>query len=489
MAALAVTACMDDVDVDKISGDVNIKPTLLIPLAYSDVNTEYLYDQASNAVEHYTAEDGTNRVRLRANHDSISAYPVMNALGLSGSSKTLKHNIDFSELDFTYSSGSDMYEAQYTISLPIVTDNAIVINSLSLDYTIRAEYAYMYGETELTVNMLGDDIVMELGGEQASGELEEKSQNHSIEINGNDIEIPVTVRTKNYRSYTNIDLTFELSNIDNINCSIEDLTIPTSTYISLTHMKNFKRMGRTIEYKNPRLWLTCTNKSPFDGEMRPEICSIGDGRTMLDNDRYEMPAGTVGKEEEINRENSNIQAFFKNVPDSLRYTADLLLSMPQGASSVTITQADTIYLGYRYEVPFEFKINGSIECDTAMISDVPNLSSVKRAKIVCTTTNSMPFGGNVVIQLANLYEDKMLSKIEIKDAIKCPTIVNGLSTNSVENVSTTELTAENLEDLKECDALIISVNLDSNGEFVAPQLKDRMTLDTSFAAGFEIKNN
>jgi len=482
--ALMATACMDDIDVDKVSGKINIKPTLLLPLVYADVNTEYLFDKAANAVEFYTAEDGSQRIRIKANHDSISAYPIMDALGFMNSSKSFLTELDLEMLNY----GGEAYTP---IILDIIDKEGASINSLQASCNVTVKYNGFSRDANINMDLFGKDIDMPIGGSNSDGEKTESVENVTITPIDGKVTIPITVKLSEngYGSWGSIEIGIQLYDIDNVNCSISGLTVPTSTCISLTHLQNFKRLGRNSEFKDPRFWLTSTNKSQLDGRMKPNICSIGDGKVTLNNDAYEIPAGKIGITKELDEKNSNVQGIFQNVPDSMSYTADLELSMPDGNSNITISKKDTIYLGYRYDVPFDIKIDGDIECDTAFISDVPDLDFIKRAKIVCTTTNSLPFGGDIKMQLANIGEHKMLSYINLDNALACPQISeSGISLDNIENVSVVELNDQNLKDIGNADAIIVSIRLNSKGNFVAPKKGDRLIVDVSFAAGFEIEN-
>lgn len=481
---MLATACMDDIDIDKVSDKINIKPTLLLPLVYADVNTEFLFDQKANAVEYYLAKDGSERIRIKANHDSISAYPIMDALGFYSGSKRYATNIDLRMSSY----GADV---NAPITMTIIDKDGAKINSMDASCKVTIRYEGFTRDADVVMDMFGKELTFRIGDEGSYGESWSSIEEVTITPVDGKVTVPVTITSAEdqYGYWGDIDIDIELTDIDNVNCSINGLTVPTSTYISLTYLQNFKRLGRNSEFKDPRFWLTATNKSQLNGHMASKVFSIGDGHIALENSTYSIPAGATGVMKELDDSNSNIQEMFGNVPDSVSYMADLRLSMPDGKRNITISKNDTIYLGYRYDVPFDVKIDGEVECDTAFISDVPDLDFVKRAKIVCTTTNSLPFKGDITMQLANIGEHKMLSYIDLSGALVSPKINNeGISTSSEEKVTIIELSDKNIDDIGQADAIVVSIRLNSNGVFVSPKRGDRMIVDVSFAAGFEIEN-
>ena len=488
--AAMISSCMDDMDYDKISDKVNVSPTLLLPLATADVDIEYLFDEADNAVEYYTAEDGTKRVKLKANHDSIAEYPLFDFLGISREEMTFEHTFDWTSYDMSYAT-TDV-ELNADMEIPVVGESAgIEVKSAKASYEVTAEYSGFEHAATIKISFAGKEMVIEASGDAPSGVESMKGLQQDIELSDGKIGVGMSLTSPAGGSgrLGEIKLSVRLTDISSITGSTDGLVIPTETYISLTYMQEFRRFGRNVTWKNPQLWLTCTNNTPLDGKMEPTVASIGDGRVLLEATEYNIPAGTVGYESVINKENSNIEGFFKNVPDSLTYDADILLSMPSGSDEVTIKSSDMIYVGYRYDVPFEFMVDSEIDCDTVMISDIPDLDMVTRARLVSNVVNSIPCGGSFILQLVNLKKGEEYSKIDVDGIIGIPEInSNGVSTSTVESVKTVDLSDDNIADLGRADAMIVSVYLGTNDMYVAPKLEDRLQVDIAIAVEIEISN-
>ncbi|MDY4173807.1 MAG: hypothetical protein SOY07_00655, partial [Bacteroidales bacterium] len=84
VAALALCGCNSDFDTDKISPEIELSPSLLVPMTTSSTSVQYLFDEKDGAVEYYVAddEDGTNRIRFRANHDKFVTIALTDVLGI-----------------------------------------------------------------------------------------------------------------------------------------------------------------------------------------------------------------------------------------------------------------------------------------------------------------------------------------------------------------------------------------------------------------------
>lgn len=486
--AASMCSCMDDMEFNKISDKVNVSPSILLPIATADVDVRYLFDMAENAVETYEAEDGTHRIRLRANHDSISSYSIFDLLGLAKSDIVYSRQFDWSSYNTKYITKDISLDASMSMPIMEKKETGIEITDAVLTYELNITYTDFEHPASLNFDFAGKKMTVEMkgSGKETFGDTQATI---SVDKGKLDLGITLNVPATGDGSLGKVTVEAKLKELNSISGSTSAINLPTSTSISLTHMRPFRRISRNMKWKNPQLWITCTNKLPLNGKFSPNVTSVGDKEMLLTSTTYEIPSGKVGFEALIDNKNSNIEKFFNNVPDTVTFDANIELTMPEGENAITLNRTDSIYLGYRYNVPFEFMMDTDFDCDTVEISEVPNMDHVLRAKFVSNIVNGLPCGISVVLQLMNTDKGETYSAIDLEDIAKMPEVnSNGVSTSETESVKSVELTRENINDLSKSNALIVRVRLDTGDQYICPKIEDRLQIDMSLAAEIDLRN-
>lgn len=93
-------------------------------------------------------------------------------------------------------------------------------------------------------------------------------------------------------------------------------------------------------------------------------------------------------EEELNHSNSTIAEMLHPVPDYLHYTSAITLSMPTNAEKVRVMRSDSVFLGFRYDIPFDFIMDGELSDDKISISDVRRTAISRRRNLSSRVTTA-----------------------------------------------------------------------------------------------------
>lgn len=493
LAAASSSGCMEDMDFDKISSKAEIAPAFMIPLITSDVTVDFLYDEKENAVEKYVNEaDGTERIRFRANHDSIATYSIFDLIGLS-SDIEYQAVCDLSALSFDhlFDESTDSITNVVTVEMPFPKEIGKLIDA-HCDLSIGVEWSGFSHPLNAAVNVGGDDLFgFEIPGSVSDGSESFVAEGAHLAFDNGKLvaKIRCSAPLAGGGKLGNAVLTFKLSNIADVKCEAEPFSFMTSTYITLTQLANFKRIGENVDYKNPRLWLHCSNGTPFDVSAVPVVDPMSSDDMLLGNLKLDVDARDTHYKYELNKSNSKINEVMKSVPDSLSYVAVVSMSMPEGEETVTISKDDKLCLGYSYNVPFDFILHGEVRGDTVEIADIPELTHIEGAKLVVTSESSFPAEVRFNFRLFNAVTGKAASDVIMQNVIPMPNVNEyGVTTETAKFTEEIVLTPKNIEDLRSCGKVLLSMDLNSNGKYVAPKIKDQLRVDVALAVKLVFEN-
>lgn len=494
--SVMLTACYDEVDFDMISDEVSASPSLMLPLAKADVTVAYMFDEVENCIEYVRDEDGDERLLINSNHDSIAAFSLYDMLQIDADGVSFDYPLNlssFSVAEMT-SAGEDSVSLPIVFSIPIPTD-VIQISSLDCDYQI-----------DITCNdfTIRTNVTIDLGGSKSTFDVKKTSQYTTINATGkkmliSDNEIPVKMTLKvasdDAGSFGSMNIDLQIKRPNSITGIMNNLSFVTDQYINMTGLKNFNRLGKESQFRNPELFLSYTNNTDLHFDVTPDVVSRKNStkRKTLDTAPFSVESRDIDKVITFDKENSNIASFFKDVPDSILYCCKVDASMAKGSSNVTIHSNDTLYLGYSYNIPVEFTISKKdvIHADTIDITDIPNLDDMKRSKLVVYAENSLPLSIGTKLVTYDSSTGQKYSSIEVEEMGRVPNIdANGKSTEKTTLSTTRELTREQMDDLSRSDGLIVQITLDTpDGRYVVPTSDNVFIFDVSLVAGFEINTN
>ena len=511
MAMASLPSC-DDLDTDMVSDEVSVRinPGLLLPLAEADVSVAFLFDEVDNAVEAYT-EDGKRKLRLHAEHGGLYRKSLLGLLGLDGEGRTFPMSV----VPLSAYLGAAAVEAAERgetgdLSVPIgfgfkvgdlsqQSDTSVVVSGLEVrkvvcPVSLDLSWSNFAEPVELTVSFGGVEQVVVASG---SGSATVGSDRGVLEVDSGVVSGRMVVRApaSAASSAGGVVMRLSIGGIEELTCAVGGLRVRTESYFSLTGLESFARVGSEMEWKDPRLWLLCTDDTPLDLSYTPELEGVG-GNDAAGGVVLSAETRSVGAREEARHEyntgNSNIIGLLNQVPGQIEFMSWLDIAMPSGVEEVTVVPTDSVSIGYRYLVPLEFRLKSEMDPDTIDLHDVPDLEYVTRGRLFVTTTNSLPLGGGFTLVLYDKENDVELSSVDVAGVIGMPSVDSstGLSTDSVRTQKTVELSRSVCQDLGKCDALIFRVSLDTDGEYVAPTLDDALKVNMSlgFDIDYEVKN-
>lgn len=509
-AALPLSSC-DDLETDKISEEVSVRinPGLLLPLAAADVSVEYLFDEVGNAVEYYS-DDGERKVRLHAEHAGLWRRSVLGLLGLDGEG----YSFPMSAIPLSAYVGAAAAEAgaqgEETVEVPVPfsldvaslvaqADTSVAVSGLEVrrlvcPVSLEVSWSRFGAPVELEVSFAGVRQTLTASG---SGSGVVGSESGVVEVVDGKVsgEVVARVPASAVGSVGSLLLRMSTGAVKELTCAVGSLRLRTDSYFSLTGMESFRRVGGELQWRDPRLWLLCSDDTPMDIVYTPELKGVGgysEGAGPVLSTKARNVAAREKAEHEYNSGNSNFMALLNRVPDEIEFGSWVDFRMPSGAEEVTLVPTDTLSLGYRYLVPFDFMINAEMDPDTIDLHDVPDLEFAKRARLFLTAVNSMPMEGSFSLTLYDRGSDTEKSQVAIGTVMGLPTVEksSGLSTDSAQVSKTVELSHQACEDLGHSDAVIIRISLDTKGQYVSPTLDDHMRLNMSLGLDidYEVKN-
>ncbi len=492
VSSLALGGCLDGFDTDKIDSELEISPSLMLPMSTSSTSIEYLFDEKNGYIEYYVAddEDGTNRIRLRGDHRRSVAVPLLEVLGLGGERGFSLGQLYLSYVDFDVlaAAGQSSVSESFTADVPLADGGDATIYSIDAGLSVSASWSGFSHPMALGLSIGGESFSFDISTSEGSKTL---SSSASLAPSGGKLPVSIVCEAScdGGGSWGTLDLSFTLSDVDNVVCSMKPTKSFVGPNVEATNLGAFKTISKSLYFENPRLWLTCENNTALDITIEPEVTSAMVGGTVLTTDPF--PVGHNSSDEyELNRSNSAIAEMLRPVPENLYYISDFTLSMPAGVDRVRVTRGDTAYLGFRYDVPFDFIMEGNLSESNVTVSDIPENSHISAAKLIITSDNSMPFSLSLAATLIEKGTGDTLSTISAENIIDLPQLTEwGTSTGDMTHkVTTVLLTEENIADLQNAESIYFVSNATSAGLYVAPKLEDKANIDIALAVQFEFTN-
>lgn len=496
LQAMLVTSCYDDLDFDKFSDEVEVSPSLILPMAKSDVTAKYLFDEVDNCVEYFIDSDGDECITLRSDYDSLVAYSVFDLIGLNCSGLSFETSVDASPYSSYISSSfyGDSVTVPLRVELPLQAENAN-ISSLNIDYMLM-----IIGEG-FTVPA---SLEMMLGGltsycndkELVNGKMF-AYQGKDVTINDNKIVIDIKLKVATGKSgqLGKLNVSLNVPKLNSATGSIDKFTMSTQRYIQMTGMYNFRRFANNIEFRNPVYKVTYSNSTDLQFDLMPNVLMVDRIKEWLQlrTDVIEITPNEKSGEVPFDRNNSNVLDIFNAVPDSILYECNIDVSMSDDVDELTLYPTDSLYLGYSYDIPVEFKIdsNDKVYVDTMSISDMPSLDDLNRGKLIFSSENSLPVTVGVGFIPYDSRTKRTFTPIVAEAFATAPRLdEKGKSVESVLTNVSVELSSQQIKELAKADELIVQLLLDSSGEkYVVPKTDDRFAFTFSIALEFELSTN
>lgn len=487
---VALGGCLDGFETDKVSSEVEIEPSLLLPLITSNVSVKYLFGEIDNAVEYYVAEDedGSNRIRFKAAHDSIVSLSVVDLLGVRDG-MSYRTSLDLTSV--SPAALSAVGAAGYTVDLPVDLGEGVTVYSFVSSLSVSCSWSGFSAPMSLTMTAGGQSRTIAVGGDGLVGGAA-SADFGSLTLTPADGKIGVSlscaVAGETYGLWGDLDFVFKLDGVDAVQCSLEQFAAEVSPVVQMTHLGEFEKTSRYVIFEEPRLWLSCDNSTAVDLTLRPRVSTaLSGGKPLGDAELNVGGRGIV--EHEYNKDNSTIREMLSPVPDTLVYSASLSLSMPAGVERITLSRADSVFMGFRYEVPFDFMIDADLSENYFNVSDIPEHDRIVGAQLIVTSTNGLPLDISLVATLIE-DDDARLSVIDMPRAVETPELSEwGTVVGEARHeFKVFELSDENIADLRRAKKIGFVTVASSGGRFVAPKLEDELSLDVALSVKLEFKN-
>lgn len=491
----ALGGCLDGFETDKVSSDVEIEPGLLLPLITSNVSVKYLFSEIDNAVEYYVAddEDGTNRIRFKAAHDSIVALSLVDLLGVRDG-VDYRTSLDLAAVSpaMPAASGASRNAAvDYTVDLPVELAEGVTVYSFGCSFGVSCSWSGFSAPMSLTMAVGGQSRTVDVGGGGLAsgtafvdfGELALTPVDGKIRVS-----LSCAATDAVAGQWGGVELGFKLNDVDDVQCSLDQFTASVSPVVERTHLGEFEKTSRYVIFEEPRLWLTCVNSTAISLALRPKISTAFSGGKSLADAVLDV-GGNISAELEYNKDNSTIREMLSPVPDSLVYSASLSLAMPGGVERITLSRADSVFLGFHYEVPFDFMIDADLSENYFSVSDIPEHDRIVGAQLIVTSTNGLPLDVSIVATLLE-GDGARLSVIDMPRAVETPALSEWgtVAGEARHEFKVFELSDENIADLRRAKKIGFVTVASSGGQYVAPKLEDELSLDIALAVKLEFKN-
>jgi len=194
--------------------------------------------------------------------------------------------------------------------------------------------------------------------------------------------------------------------------------------------------------------------TPFGGGTPVELTFTGDYPFQINAPGIDQVGERVDSEIRINKTTSNINELLESAPTAMTYNVVGRTAAGSGSDQHFVLDTSTMDLSLEFVLPLDFKSSGFSFQDTSefdMVSDSVNLSMIKLAQADLTTINELPIQLQLQIYLLDdTYA--VVDSIFDGDAILLGASIvdgDGKLVQAREETSSIALTAEKLEKMKD----------------------------------------
>lgn len=494
---LATAGCTQDLDFDKVTGDVCVKPSLMIPLANADVTAGYLFEEVDGNVKHVLDDSGDKRIVIYSDRDSIVKYGVFDLFNINFDESSISQDIPlygFNTLIDNASPSLPSVERSFSFDIELPTKN-INLKSVNINYQINISYE----DFDMPVDISWSLADAEFETETASGTslIYKNYKRVDVDVVNNKmkftLKLSADLATKAHLGKLQVSL--NIDSVNSITGAVDNFGFTTEKVIQRTNLPAFKRTDGHIRFANPWFRLSSVNGIPLQISVVPYVYSLHGKAEKLANIPINLPAANNGQpvshKDILDKDNSKVVDFFHVLPDSVEYYAAVSMTMPEGVETITLSPQDSICLGYGYEIPVEFTADTDLESDTIDISDISNLEDILRAKLYVNVSNELPISATINIAFCNSMTGRTLTKIVVDDIIAQPNIdASGKSTNMIKKERVVEFTPNDVEALRKSDQMIVSISMKTpdDGTVSVIVTKNRLKFSMALAAEFDLNN-
>lgn len=486
--AVMVTSCQDDFDLSKISSDnVEVNSSYILPVARAYTMIADLFPQQRNKIE-YRPVAGTDRycVAAASVRDSVQNYSVYELLGLNSNEGQMYYTPEVNVQELL----------KYAPSVTIPFQVAIDVRS---GFDVKSALC----DIEFNVTHKGfsqpANYVVKVGDKQVEGSMngmEEQTDTHELKdlelsVTDNVAQVSLTISSDalDKSALGSIQIACSMKAFKSVTASVNDVQFDLKTDSVQTGLLPFARFTRIMDIKNPVVGINYSNMSSLKCDVKPDIKVVCNEKSYsFSAPGFAINSNTKRNQVKYNRSNVDFSELMHNMPEVLVLDARLTLN---GASSVvTVTPADSLFVGYFYDIPLSVLINGSLDIDTLMLSTVTDqIDMLNRAKLVFDVKSKLPMNCKLKARLVNTSTNRNYSEIEVGEVLKATKIdANKVTVQGQEEVVTTEVmfSEKNVEDLKKSDAIVFMANFCSTDkDYVWITTDDFAELFFSMAAEFD----
>lgn len=491
---LLMTGCAGEwFDTNRISSDIKFESGLMIPLAHADVSVKDILAGNFDEVVYYKDANGDERVKICQSRDSVEA------IGLNQLVSTNIPSVSFPIPLTAFNLGTVSRQTAVDVQIEHFS-----VSTVQLGFVVEVEYTNIPKPVNLNISF--PSMLRNTEGVQA---VMVNSGIHSFSFDKSMLmfpngQLPIDISLSRVSASDlfphigegNIEMRFKNVELISLSGSTNGFSISSDTYTDKIDLSTFKHFDNQVRFDNPSVQFFVTNQTMLQGLVMPKLMATKENGTslgLISNSIAMNPStgtGAVRAVTIMDKGNSNIRSFFDFLPDGLQCRGDFNLSMPTNRSEIIINNNDTIYLGYRVELPLEMTVDATVEIDTVDIDNTNLFEKINRATFIVDSENSMPLEASLSIAF---YDDETKSII---DRVECPNLIpagkvsriSGKVTEAAIGNERIELTAENIKNLRRTEKLILQLQIKSvrheSNQVVVLLAKNNIRLNVSIAGDF-----
>lgn len=480
-------SCMDDLNIDKVTSDIDMNMGVVAPVVYADLTIANFADpQKYNAVKYYDTEYGKDLLRFKDDKEEMYNQTIFSLMKVNDGEEHIAQDIDLRESV----ASSDGEEVTVSLMFPVKNDYVTikkVVTTLDINVTCDGSNG---SEIEMSFPD-GKKASFELPASQAIRTL----SNVTIEVADDGYAyIPMTIIPKSSTANLGtLKTTFTFAEVQSIvatSATAVKSNVPEDEMS--TGMHGLKRFEKTVDLQEPVIFLYSANTSNLDIEVSPIVKTYDKKREeSLYVEPFTVKALAERQVDVFTKENCDIQYVFNYLPETLSVGADLLMTMPEGESEVEIRRSDYVIFGYGFDIPAHMKVKGTVEAERMNLHEVmDDLEYVEKARVLANSVSSFPAGAQMRIDFISKTTGEVFGEPIVVKLMGSPTLdENGLYVGETQAEIINELNKQQVQQLSESRELIFYIMLNEDIDEVPAirlQKSNRLGVNLSLAAKFNM---
>ncbi len=451
--AIGLSACVnpEDFDTDKISDKLEFEDMgLMLKLAKAELTVGDIFAEVTDTLKYYTDKEGNERIMFYMTQTNFVSYGIedLPELDLSNEQSIM--------IPFTGAAG----ELSQQIKIPAKM-KGVELSALNAAFDLNVAYSNMEQSISLKLQFStpsAEPVIINIprGGGNIAQTV---SQNLQMENGTIPVWATISVPAGNASSQLG-KLTLKISNpsASYVKGKVISLDMPMPEKSYSFDFGKLTEFAEGIQFFNPSMSLPINNNTELSGIANVNAKANMSNATTVKVDVDPIPFKAGNDTVTVDKTNSNITDFTNGEALPEEVIVDGLINLTSNNKEIELNEQSEVSVDCTVQIPMDMAMSSSYKVDTIDIdSDV--IEDMLAAKLRINSFSELPVDADILFEMYDEDTQSIIGTIKASIIRAASVAANGIVTKASMSVEEIELTANQLENLRKSEKLILNLAL------------------------------